>query len=97
MRAGHVTITGTVHNTTSHSGDYTGCLAIYDASGKVNTEVTIAGLGTVPSGNTPVTLPIPVTRSGATAARFWLVGPTTSSDLFASDFQAVETDVFSIQ
>jgi hypothetical protein len=90
-------VTGTIKSTKTDARPYTGCLAFYDAGGKVVTEVTIAGFGGLTAGTPqPLTLPIPVVASAATTARFWLIGPTTSADLFASDFQAAVTEAFAI-
>lgn len=90
-------ITGTINSTRTDARPYTGCLAFYDSSGKVVTEVTLAGFGGLTAGKPqPVSLPVQLVRGGATAVRFWLVGPS-STDLFASDFQAAVTDSITIR
>lgn len=90
-------ITGTINSTRTDARPYTGCLAFYDATGKVVTEVTLAGFGGLTAGKPqPLSLPVPLVQASATSVRFWLVGPTDSSDLFASGFQAAVTDIMTI-
>jgi len=91
-----VTLTGTVRANRTYAGDFSGCAALYDGSGRVIRQITILGFGEMPANkNQELELPLLVVpEADVASARFWLVGPGSAP--FASDYAAVVSDLLPV-
>ncbi len=94
-----INISGTVSSTRTYSRVLTGCIAFYNAAGRVVTHITAINFGlTLPlvAGTPqPVAFTIPGVQPDATSVRLWLAGD--SAIPLASDYAAVMTGSIPIQ
>jgi hypothetical protein len=96
-----VSIAGTVRSTRTYERVLTGCVAFYNAAGRVVTHVTLINFGlTLPlAADTPqpvaFTIPDFLVAPGATSIRLWLAGD--SDEPLASDYASVVTDKITIE
>ncbi|HEY8172957.1 MAG TPA: hypothetical protein VIH21_07700 [Dehalococcoidia bacterium] len=94
-----INISGNVGSTRTYDRVLTGCIAFYNASGRVVTHVTAINFGlTLPleaGSSQPVAFTVPFVQPDATSIRLWLAGDSDTP--LASDYAAVMTGTIPIQ